>query len=1499
MLPTIVVAQHSNYTMATVTSNATTVGHPPSTKSMSSAPASSSASSSASGTGTENPVPSITLSITQDDVKRVLEASEDLSQKLAEMMQQQQHDDAMNTDTDGGTTTSSTESAAKDMTAEAAATAGMEQSHSDDTSNDESSSDPPLRTSVSTSEDEATKKPTTNESDRKRPLHELVYQAARQCDNSMLQSFLDRMKYSGSSTREIKAGVMVFSEMDLNEKIKRIFDVLGERRTSTSRQGDTKCKGGKESNDEEGKSLTREGALSLFRAVIIAIASCIHKNAKMQIEMRDKENGEQQPRAKRRKPNTPEKDGLVSSVDSVPSLETPTVSFDNSTIVEEKSSVRKEFEEIAVYATDRLVKFAIRKSASLDKGSGNINNSTDSVVITFGVFQNWRRAEGARIAPWLDLLNLSRWKTPLRSSERSSAQSQIKNQAQQSQAPAQVQAMKPKQVTNLVPILSETKLEPEEMKPSALPVPIKTSSSAESLSLVKKNNSSVEQLPVEPNKKVGDVASMAQPVTQIPGQVPPYVSNDSSRTVLSFDFSGSLPEEEAEAEKSFCITITEENLKTFRCLVERTGLINRSCHEITTILFDASTTRDFEGVARKVIPFERFHTCLHHLMGSGSNRRLSKIERDMFSSCFVDFFGCFNSGVPPLESGEAFTHELAVGFCFLCAGNKSSKLATGFEFLEKQVGMGLTSKQLVHFLRSYLTMLAGISFLTSSSDGIMKKKLNADTRKLMNSAVENGASWTLGHFLKDIGLPEDDISQRQHTFEAFASWYSNGGFNTAPWLELLDLKKILALVNVEDANPNANLKSPALTHDSLPAFPGLKTSSPEFLSPRRSHQKHPHNAPHHAPGSAGLHLTPFGHSHPPPAVQVLFTFPLANQCSLVVLKEDATYVREVVDQLGLLQFPPDEVWATLYSLALKRPQSSRTKKQQKNMSTSKTMLVDKSTFVECMQETIQKKVQPNKKRSANGLSKSMSDIQDVLTNFYRSFDLVQIDQVSLNELMGGLTLLCGGKKSTKLSFAFSLFDRRQHPKKKGKKSYQRTNSLDGEELFLFLRSFLIITFSCCRQSWDLSDDSVNRYIAGTANMVTDDVMQYQWRTRKKERVDFDEFGQWYNEGGYEIAPWLELLDLTKWVLVENFDSLEKHCPPVAPDPSIGLGVEDPNCPPAPPDDEVDASLFDDDAQNILTSDSFDEMDFLLMQQSSQDQDKDDAELSKLVKSFPYSPKPSPKAIHPPRTQDSLALKFHIVIDDNHEGFIFSVSQKRITHLRHVLMESGLYRVDCEKASKEILAKSYREAKSNGRGSTYVLTKEGFDSAMRKVIVSRTMSVDTQRTLSNLLNDIFFAFDYDGMGKANAFDVACGFTLLCRGKKSDKLEFAFETLDREKGGYLKRSDLTRYLRSFLSVLVKLASANSLDSDFIDDGMTKINGDKCDISNTAMSKAVDMGCEWATVQVMEGGRGVRDTITFDDFAEWYTRVGHSNIPWVELLDLNKWIIGTDNVPLNHAR
>lgn len=1455
---------------ATLSSVAATAG---SSNNISNAPGAT--NSAAATAANENPVPSITLSITQDDVKRVLEASEALTKRLKEMKRKEQEETPNNEDDSSpmqpvSKTNIEADDAKKDgkFSLSSINNEGNGSTNSDsmqEQEDDDASGDPPLRT-VSCDDDIKEGEGATKTVHRKRPLHSLVYEAARQCDNTMLRSFLERMKNSGSSPREIRAGVMVFSDIDLTSKIQHIFDVLRGVMSNDNEDADIEAE----------RSLSREGALSLFRAVIVAISSCIHKNACLQIEM-DKET--EPPASKRRKPNTPVegKDNTTqdnqapSGADSIPSLQSPTASFDSACVQDEfiASQVRKEFQEIAMFARDRLVRYAQKKTG---------NKNIESVMITFSLFQEWRKAEGARIAPWLDLLDLAKWKTPHRSTDRGLSQQQQHpkpkpQQLQQSQA----QQQQVKETTSATP----TKRKPEttdQSKPHAgFTSPSRQSSTS------KENDAPVNSSTAVPStsKPCQEVPSVSQ--SQMAGsQTPMYVPESHSRTILSFDFSASLPG--SKNERGFVITITEENLRTFRNLVRTSGLMTRSCQEVASIIWEASKKRSYQSREIKVVPIERFHTCLHQLLGSGSSHRLSKMERDIFSSCFVDFFACFTTCMEPLQRSEAMASELVVGFCFLCAGNKSTKLATGFDLLEHERGRGLSNEQLVHFLRSYLTMLAGVSFLTSSADGIMKQKLNSSTRKIMYQAVENGARWTVSHFLKPLGIKEDDIHAR-HTFDSFASWYSSGGYNVAPWLELLDLNKLLSLV----ADDEIMMKSPTMAHDALPSFPGPKTSSPEFEVsphplPRRTPSRQRACRPLPVQPSVGdaTPMTPF---ETVPTPHVLFTFPLANQCSLVVLREDATYVRSVVDKLGLLSLSPEEVWSKIFGIAYKRPPLSEIgqKKSAKTSHSTKSMLVDKEGFVETMQEMIKSQGNQSKKRTAVGLSKSVTTVHDILVNFFQSFDLLQTDRVALNELMGGLTLLCGGKKSTKLSFAFSVFDRRFNGKKKAKKPQNMPNSLDGEELFLFLRSFLIVMFSCCRQSWDLTDDMVNRYIADTANMVAEDVIRYQWRTRKKERVDFDEFGQWYNEGGFELAPWLELLDLKKWVLVENFDDMEKQRTPPPLSPGVGLMMTDADCPPPPPDAEVDPSFFDDDAGGIMPMDSMDEMDLLLMPHPSHD--KDDL----FSKAYPFSPKPSPKP--QPPLPVSNAIKFHILTRDNHDGYVVSVSQKRIRRLRHVLLESGLHVIDGEQACREILGMAQRDGKTRSGSTFYSLTKQDFDAAVVRVITSTTMSVQTQTTLTSILREIFSAFDVGGTGKADAFDVACGFAVLCRGKKSDKLEYAFEILDRDKLGYLSREDTIRYLRSFLVVLLTIVTTTSIESDPSEDSMTTMSGENCDTSFASISRAIEMGCRWASDQAMKSSRN-DDVLSFDDFAAWYTSIGYSNIPWLELLDLSKWVLNVMN-------
>ena len=60
-------------------------------------------------------------------------------------------------------------------------------------------------------------------------------------------------------------------------------------------------------------------------------------------------------------------------------------------------------------------------------------------------------------------------------------------------------------------------------------------------------------------------------------------------------------------------------------------------------------------------------------------------------------------------------------------------------------------------------------------------------------AVECGSAMFMQHELRVAqgagGGGSSSTSSRRLTFEAFASWYTNGGYDQAAWLELLDPKK--------------------------------------------------------------------------------------------------------------------------------------------------------------------------------------------------------------------------------------------------------------------------------------------------------------------------------------------------------------------------------------------------------------------------------------------------------------------------------------------------------------------------------------------------------------------------------------------------------------------------------------------------------------------------------------------------------------------------------------
>jgi hypothetical protein len=309
----------------------------------------------------------------------------------------------------------------------------------------------------------------------------------------------------------------------------------------------------------------------------------------------------------------------------------------------------------------------------------------------------------------------------------------------------------------------------------------------------------------------------------------------------------------------------------------------------------------------------------------------------------------------------------------------------------------------------------------------------------------------------------------------------------------------------------------------------------------------------------------------------------------------------------------------------------------------------------------------------------------------------------------------------------------------------------------------------------------------------------------------------------------------------------------------------------------------------MPMDSIDEMDMILMQPST-DKDGDELRSPKLSKSFSFSPQED--ELNVPERRGN-PLKFQLITNEEHGGYTLSLSQTRIHHFRQILEQSGFHGLDAETACNEIL----RASASRKKGEA-TITRRAFDSAMDRLLPSKNKgSVKEQRDLDTVLKGIFDSFDHEGKGEPSAIQVACGFTVLCKGKKSDKLEFAFEVLDKQKRGQLSESDMANYLRSFLTVLLSISFSTFLDTDPLEDTLSTMKGHRCEGSADAIARAVEKGAEWASSVAFKGfeeskrvatSPGSQTSMTFDDFADWYTTAGYRTIPWLELLDLRKWVI-----------
>ena len=1432
----------------------------------------------------------IRLSISQADAVRMLDASRSFNEALRGI-QEERNAAATNDDNSNGDGVDTVPPSASKKKKQAMSCAAAEQSQQQElqarspSPMEAEANDEGLRTRASFSPGRISSTASAGaannaSSSKKAPLRSLLIPAAERCaaDNAFIQSYLRQMKAEGVSRAEMEARLLLFLDMDKSGKLVSAFGILGGGNNAgeaTKDKDAMDCDGEGDDGDDEDDivvpgPLSFDAVSTLFRCFLTSISTCIHRK-----EGAESGAAADDAAAKPASGTPPSKAAKSTGGDSPHSAGTSTTNAgvggtDYPWLM--STDTMAEIAEIAQFAADRLADH-VRSSApkamdTEDSGSSSNGITTaDEGGVTFEAFGDWYNSGGFKLIPWIELLDLAKWDYAGRAAlAAAAAAAKSSRHSQRREALAAAHAADP-----LMGVIAE-EAAPDDMLGIG---------------------------PMTPNVFL-EGAGVHRP---------PQPSPRSARTVVSFDFTGAMP-----SSQPFQIRITEGNLRMLKDLVTRTGLSAMSPDDVSAILLRHAEPN--QGGASVVLRRETFVRCLADIAPS----TLHPAEMGMYTNLFMNFFSCFdNSSSAQLREGLVDAKEVAVGFSFLCAGNKSTKLATAYELLDDAKTGHLCSAGLSRYLRSYLTMLVGISLLSESAEKTAEtsRMLREQTRSDMFVAVENGSQWTKDQFVLALeqrrGRPKTNKAMREDimaTFEDFAQWYTEGGYTVAPWLELLDLTKFLSLINTNRAPPKRPYPSP------------------------RAHQPH---------------------------ADIMFTFPLANHQSLVVLREDATYVKSVVAELCLSAMTPEQLWTSLYGHVKKKPLPAlpESLSRKHKSGSGKASDVDQSTFVASMDKIMKatrRKNKIKKSKSSDGISS-----KDTLKNFFLSFDMHQVDRVAINELMGGLILLCGGKKSMKLAFAFGLFDGRPDttgakPKKKGKGKKDEApmppKSLDGKELFLFLRSFLIVMFSCCKQSLDLSAEEVSRYIYNTAHVIAQDVMKFQWGRKKQNRVNFDEFGEWYNEGGFETAPWLELLDLNKWVYADEKATTSRR----SPQQRQGLQKQAQKAHGGGSvDDILAAGGADDFLDDIFGMNMDDGMDFDLFGEGEtpapvpgasgsaggvpMDKEKENAGTSKppppphnlpaprmsggpksqgggtdlppqqqqQSKGSPPVPMPPhqrqnpmpgfPPGSIPPSNQQmmmmrpppppshhihSQSLKYNLLTGDG--GYTVSISQRRVRHLRQLVTDSGLCKIDGGAASSRVM-----EHASKPRSGPPTLSRKQFNAAMEGVLaLSKTPTKpETKKELMELLSTVFTTFDVNEKDRASALEVAAGITVLCNGRKSDKLELAFDLIDVDNDGKLDHADMIMYLKSFLTVLVRVTTSPTLEDDRREPPISRMQGGaKHGDDTSSIQNVIEAGSQLAVkvaTDKMKGG-----PIDFDKFAQYYTAGGFQSMPWLELLDLNKWLL-----------
>jgi len=375
----------------------------------------------------------------------------------------------------------------------------------------------------------------------------------------------------------------------------------------------------------------------------------------------------------------------------------------------------------------------------------------------------------------------------------------------------------------------------------------------------------------------------------------------------------------------------------------------------------------------------------------------------------------------------------------------------------------------VHEFESFLaSLLLGLFGLTEHAMSMLHEEIWETVDAATRTAVEDVLAFTDKNGKEGGGV----------SFESFAAFYASHGYLSMSFLELYDLSKW-------------PLESVGLEDDS--ALIGA-----ERIRPCSSPMESPvHTLQQQVKQDSSLQTNT---NLPSVTRDVVLSFTLGNalHLSLDITERDIVCVQELSNLSGLGSVSPTDLREKFL--------------QYTNKASTE---VSVKSYEQFLTEAL------------HHIDTPVEDQLQLISQFRTIFEVYKeasSKPVDPKKLLSGLYILTDGRKSDKLMEAFDGFDTAER------------GMLNKGQMHQFILAFLLGLCAikrCSDPNACLSIEALSEYVVGITTSAFQDTTDIR---ESSDAMSFEEFAAWYSGsqpkhvGGYTVVPWLELLDLQKWML---------------------------------------------------------------------------------------------------------------------------------------------------------------------------------------------------------------------------------------------------------------------------------------------------------------------------------------------------------------------------------